>query len=127
MTEYASFRQRLDAVLRTCNVQQVSEFLIAENQWSPGSPADPELAMWLMIAGSQTLKNLHTEARQWLVAHGREAEAEAILGAGQGTSKSKSKPGGGKASGAGRSSGGGKSSGGANSHSRPKKKSQADS
>ncbi len=47
MTEYANFRQRLDAVLRTLNVQQVTDFLIAEKQWSVGKPADPEFAMWM--------------------------------------------------------------------------------
>lgn len=32
MTEYANFCQRLDAVLRTLNVQQVTDFLVAEKQ-----------------------------------------------------------------------------------------------
>jgi len=36
MTEYASFRQRLDSVLRTLDVKQVQGFLIAEHQWQPG-------------------------------------------------------------------------------------------
>ena len=48
MTDYANFRQRLDAVLRTRDVKQVQEFLIAENQWQAGEPADPEFAMWMM-------------------------------------------------------------------------------
>ncbi len=48
MTEYANFRQRLDAVLRTLDVKQVREFLIAEKQWSPGQPVDPEFAMWMV-------------------------------------------------------------------------------
>ena len=48
MTDYASFRQRLDAVLRTLDVKQVQAFLIAEGQWSPGQPADPEFAMWMV-------------------------------------------------------------------------------
>jgi hypothetical protein len=47
MTEYANFRQRLDSVLRTLDVKQVQEFLIAENQWQPGQPANPEFAMWM--------------------------------------------------------------------------------
>jgi hypothetical protein len=46
MTEDMSFRQRLDAVLRTRDVEQVSDFLIAEGQWQPGTPVDAELAMW---------------------------------------------------------------------------------
>lgn len=112
MTEYVSFRQRLDAVLRSRDVQQVSSFLIAEDQWSPGSPADPELAMWLMIAGSPALKDLHAEARRWLVAHGHETEAGAILGTGQSKSKN--------------NRGSGKSSGGASNRPKSKKKSQED-
>jgi hypothetical protein len=79
MTDYASFRQRLDAVLRTLDVKQVSKFLIAENQWDEGAPADAEFAMWMMIAGSQTLRDLHEQARQWLVSHGHEEEASAVL------------------------------------------------
>ena len=38
MTEYTNFRQRLDAVLRTLDVKQVSEFLIAEKQWQANLP-----------------------------------------------------------------------------------------
>jgi hypothetical protein len=79
MTDYANFRQRLDAVLRTLDVKQVSKFLIAENQWDAGAPADPEFAMWMMIAGSQTMRDLHEQARQWLVSHGHEEEASAVL------------------------------------------------
>ena len=48
MIEYTNFRQRLDAVLRTLDVKQVSDFLIAEGQWSPGQPADSEFAMWMV-------------------------------------------------------------------------------
>lgn len=79
MTGYSDFRQRLDAVLRTLDVKQVTDFLIAEKQWQPGQPADPEFAMWMMIAGSQTLLELHEQARRWLVAHGHEEEANAVL------------------------------------------------
>lgn len=87
MTDYASFRQRLDAALRTRDVQQVKDFLIAENQWSSDVPGDPEFAMWLMIAGTPTLKELHTEARHWLVTHGHEEAAEAVLRRTQGSGK----------------------------------------
>jgi hypothetical protein len=80
MADYASFRQELDTVLRTLDVKQVQDFLIAKGQWSPGVPADPEFAMWLMIAGSATLQDLHGRAREWLVSHGHEAEAQAVLG-----------------------------------------------
>src|SRR5229473_3704459 len=82
MTDHVSFRQRLDAVLRMLDVKQVQAFLIAEKQWSPGQPADPEFAMWMMIAGSPTLRDLQGQARQWLVSHGHEADADAVLGRG---------------------------------------------
>jgi hypothetical protein len=91
MTEYTNFRQRLDAVLRTLDVKQVSDFLIAEKQWQPGHPSDPTYAMWMMIAGSQTLRDLHQQARQWLVAHGHEEEANAVLRGGKGSSQGKKK------------------------------------
>ena len=87
MTEHASFRQRLDAALHTRDVQTVSAFLIAEDQWSPGTPADPEFAMWMMIAGSPTLKDLHAEARRWLMGHGHAEEAEMVLSRAQGNNK----------------------------------------
>ena len=48
MVDYASFRGRLDAVLRTLDLKQIQDFLITEGQWSPGQPADPEFAMWMM-------------------------------------------------------------------------------
>lgn len=83
MADHASFRQRLDAVLRTLDVAQVQSFLIAENQWSADTPEDPEFAMWLMVAGSPSLKDLQGRAHEWLVAHGHQEEADAILGRGQ--------------------------------------------
>lgn len=83
MTEAMSLRQRLDVVLRTRDVKQVQDFLIAEDQWSADTPEDPEFAMWMMIAGSATLKDLHAQAREWLVAHEHQEEADAILGRGQ--------------------------------------------
>ncbi len=46
MAEYANFRQRLDTVLRTLDVKQVQDFLIAEGQWQPETPAD--FAMWMV-------------------------------------------------------------------------------
>jgi hypothetical protein len=79
MTDYTNFRQRLDAVLRTLDVKQVRQFLIAENQWSPGQPADPEFAMWMMIAGTPTLRDLHEQARKWLMSHGHADDADAVL------------------------------------------------
>ena len=79
MTDYANFRQRLDTALRTLDVKQVRDFLIAEKQWSPGQPADPEFAMWMMIAGSPTLRDLHEQARKWLTSHGHADDADAVL------------------------------------------------
>lgn len=80
MTQYTTFRQRLDAVLRTLDIKQVQAFLVAEKQWSEGTPSDPEFAMWMMIAGSPTLRDLHERAYEWLVSHGHPEEASAVLG-----------------------------------------------
>lgn len=92
MADYASFRQRLDAVLRTLDVKQVQDFLIAEKQWQPGTamPADADFAMWTMIAGSPTLRDLHQQARQWLVSHGHEEEANMLGGRGKGDKSKRS-------------------------------------
>ena|SRR5579864_2324571 len=85
MTDYVGFRQRLEAVLRTRDVRQVSDFLIAEKQWHPGTamPADLDFAMWMMIAGNPNLGDLHEQARQWLVSHGHEEEAHMVAGRGK--------------------------------------------
>ena len=83
MADYSSFRQRLDAVLRTRDVNRIREFLIAEGQWQAGQPADPEFAMWMMIAGSPTLQDLHERAREWLVSHGHEEDAKTFLTRGE--------------------------------------------
>lgn len=94
MTDYANFRQRLDAVLRTLDVKQVSDFLIAEKQWQVGQqPADLEYAMWMMIAGSKTLRDLHEQARKWLVSHGHGDDAEAVLRKGKGAGDKQGKKG----------------------------------
>jgi len=98
-TDYASFRQRLDAALRTRDVHQVRVFLIEADQWSQDQPTDPEYAMWLMIAGTATLKDLHAEARQWLIQHGHAEAADAVLnrsgkqGAQKARPRSQSQPG----------------------------------
>jgi hypothetical protein len=93
MTDYANFRQHLDAILRTRDVKQVQDFLIAEGQWRPGTPHNAEFAMWMMIAGSQTLRDLHEQARKWLVSHGHEADAEAVLRRGKGAGGKQEKKG----------------------------------
>ncbi len=93
MADYANFRQRLDTVLRTQDIKSVQKFLIAENQWNAEQPADPEFAMWVMIAGTPTLQDLHGRAREWLLSHGHEDEARALLERGkkQGGAKKKRK------------------------------------
>ncbi len=90
MPDYADFRQRLEAVLRTLDVKQVTGFLIAESQWGPerGMPDDPEFAMWMMIAGNPSLQDLHERARAWLLSHGHQEEANLLL-AGRGKGKKK--------------------------------------
>jgi hypothetical protein len=100
MADYASFRQRLDGVLRTLDVKQVQKFMQDEGQWDKGTPADPQFAMYMMIAGSLTLNELHGKASEWLLANGHEEEAQAVLGrqkrAGSGDGKSqRPRPGGG--------------------------------
>lgn len=79
MSDHSTFRQHLDTVLRTCDVKQVSAFLIAEKQWSIGQPADPEFAMWMMIAGNPTLRDLHERAYEWLMTHEHEEDAKLFL------------------------------------------------
>ena len=83
MADYTQFRQQLDAALRTLDFKQVQSFLIAQNQWSEDTPADPEYAMWMMIAASPTLRALHGKAREWLVSHGHTNDALTILGGSQ--------------------------------------------
>ncbi|GCE17379.1 hypothetical protein [Dictyobacter kobayashii] len=87
MTEYNQFRQRLDVVLRTLDVTKVREFLTAEGHWGDSAPADPEFAMWMMIAGGPTLKDLHPRAKEWLMTHGHSSEAEAVFGKGPSSRK----------------------------------------
>lgn len=36
--------------------------------------------MWMMIAASRALVGMHGEAERWLMSHGHEVEAQAILG-----------------------------------------------
>jgi len=80
MSNYENFRQRLDAVLRTLDINQVQKFLIDEKQWDADAlPADPERSMWMMIAGSSALRDLHERAGAWLVSHGYADDAQAVL------------------------------------------------
>src|SRR5579863_4050388 len=102
MNDYTSFRQKLDTVLRTLDIKQVREFLIAEKQWSEDKPDDPEFAMWMMVAGSPTLLDLHERAYEWLMSHGHEDDAKVYLARDK---KQGAKP-------AGKSSGGNRTSSG---------------
>lgn len=78
--DYKAFRQRLDATLRQMNPAALREFLVAEGQWQQDASNDAEAAMWMMIAASSALADLHDEARRWLLGNGHEAEANAIFG-----------------------------------------------
>lgn len=78
--DYKAFRQRLDAVLRQRDPAALRAFLVAEGQWQPDAQTDAEAAMWMMIAASPALKDLRGDAERWLLTHGHEAEAGAILG-----------------------------------------------
>ncbi len=75
---YSEFRSQLDSVLRSKNPEAVRQFLIEQGQWDESSAGDVEHAMWMMIAGSPTLQNLHAEAQSWLRQHGYHAEAEML-------------------------------------------------
>ena len=77
---YPEFRQQLDTILRTKNPEAVRQFLIAQGQWSEEDQPDMERAMWMMIAGSPMLRELHSEAQAWLVSHGYQSEADVIRG-----------------------------------------------
>lgn len=78
---YPDFRRRLDSVLRQRDPAALRVFLIAEGQWGEETTTDPEAAMWMMIATSPALASDHADARQWLLTHAHEAEAQAIFGA----------------------------------------------
>jgi hypothetical protein len=75
------FRQRLDDALRTRDPETVRAFLVAAGQWDDDAAGDVEAYMWMMIAGSPALKDLHDSAQQWLRSHGHAAEADLIGGA----------------------------------------------
>ena len=78
---YPDFRRRLDGVLRQRDPAALRAFLIAAGQWGEETTTDPEAAMWMMIATSPALASDHADARQWLMTHGHETEAQAIFGA----------------------------------------------
>ncbi len=75
---YPEFRSQLDNVLRSKKPEAVRQFLVEQGQWDEGRADDVEHAMWMMIAGSPALQNLHTEAQDWLMQHGYQDEAEML-------------------------------------------------
>jgi hypothetical protein len=72
---YPEFRRRLDDVLRKRDPAALRAFLVAEGEWQADTTTDPEWAMWMMIATSPGLAELHDEAIHWLNAHGHASEA----------------------------------------------------
>jgi hypothetical protein len=78
-TDYPAFRRDLDTTLRQQDPARLREFLIARGQWRADTPTDPERAMWLMIAASPNLRDLHAAARAWLEEHGHGSEAAAVM------------------------------------------------
>jgi hypothetical protein len=78
--DYQAFRARLDAVLREKSPARLRDFLVAEGQWPENPTTDVEAALWMMIATSPALAEQHKEAETWLLAHGHEAEVQAIFG-----------------------------------------------
>ena len=75
---YPEFRRKLDEVLRHRNPALLREFLIAQGQWTADTSTDPERAMWMMIATSPALRELHEEAGRWLTDHGYAEEARLL-------------------------------------------------
>jgi len=78
-----AFRAALDALLRQRDPEALRAFLVARGQWAPGTTTDPEAAMWMMIAASPALADLHAQAEEWLRTHGHAEAAAAILGRGR--------------------------------------------
>jgi hypothetical protein len=77
--DYQKFRSQLDTVLRQRDPARLRQFLIEQGQWTEEQQTDTEAALWMMIATSPALADMHGEAERWLLAHGHEAEAQAIF------------------------------------------------
>lgn len=77
--DYQKFRSQLDAVLRQRDPALLRQFLIEQGQWTERQQTDTEAALWMMIATSPSLSDLHDEAEAWLLSHGHESEAQAIF------------------------------------------------
>ncbi len=89
---YPEFRHQLDSILRSKNPQTVRQFLVEQGQWDESFSGDVEHAMWMMIAGSPTLQELHTEAQDWLRRHGYQAEAAMLREQTKAPSRTRSTP-----------------------------------
>jgi hypothetical protein len=77
---YSAFRTQLDAILREKNPDHLRDFLVAQGQWPENATTNVEAALWMMIATSPALADLHGEAERWLRSHGHETEVKAIFG-----------------------------------------------
>ena len=77
--DYQKFRSQLDAVLRQRDPALLRQFLIEQKQWTDEQQTDTEAALWMMIATSPALTDMHAEAERWLLSHGHEAEARGNL------------------------------------------------
>jgi len=97
--DYKQFRSQLDAVLRQRDPALLRQFLVEQGEWSADQQTDTEAALWMMIATSPALADMHGEAERWLLSHGHEVEAQAIFarrGSGGGTKSPRPRqPGGG--------------------------------
>jgi hypothetical protein len=78
--DYSAFRTQLDAILREKSPDRLREFLVAQGQWPENAKTNVEAALWMMIATSPALADLHGEAERWLRTHGHETEVKAIFG-----------------------------------------------
>jgi hypothetical protein len=78
--DYSAFRMRLDTILREKNPGRLRDFLVAQGQWPENATTNVEAALWMMIATSPALADLHDEAKSWLRTHGHETEVKAIFG-----------------------------------------------
>ena len=75
---YQEFRKALDNILRAKDPKALRQFLVSQGQWGEDAHLDAEHAMWLMIAGSPALQELHGEAQAWLTNHGYRSEADLL-------------------------------------------------
>ena len=68
--DYKKFRGQLDAVLRQRDPVLLRQFLVEQGEWSEQQQTNTEAALWMMIATSPALADMHEEAERWLLSHG---------------------------------------------------------